>query len=182
MRVITGTARGRKLIEPEGMDIRPTTDVVKEAVFNIIQFDIEGRRVLDLFAGSGQLGIEALSRGAASCVFVDASRDSFELCKRNIAHCGLMQKARVAQMDALAFLRGSRDSFDLALLDPPYRAGLWEELLPLLVPRMSDSGVIVCETPVRDVVLPETVGPFRIVKTYKHGIALLTFYRKELEA
>ena len=76
MRVITGTARGRKLREPSGMDIRPTTDVVKEAVFNIIQFDIEGRRVLDLFAGTGQLGIEALSRGAADCVFVDESREA----------------------------------------------------------------------------------------------------------
>ena len=182
MRVITGTARGRKLESPPDSSVRPTSERAKEALFSALQFELENARVLDLFAGSGQLGIEALSRGAGSCVFVDASRESFELCKRNVAHCELMQHARVAQMDALAFLRGSRDTFDIALLDPPYRAGLWEELLPLLAPRMSDSGVIVCETPVRDVVLPETFGDFRAVKTYKHGIALLTFYRKELDA
>ena len=79
MRVITGTARGRKLKEPVGMDIRPTTDSVKEAIFNTIQFDIEGRRVLDLFAGTGQLGIEALSRGAKSCTFVDESTAAVRL-------------------------------------------------------------------------------------------------------
>lgn len=83
MRVITGTARGRKLLEPSGMDIRPTADVVKEAVFNIIQFDIEGRRVLDLFAGTGQLGIEALSRGAAECVFVDEGAKAVKLVREN---------------------------------------------------------------------------------------------------
>ena len=89
MRVITGIARGRKLKEPEGMEIRPTTDQVKEALFNIIQFDIEGRKVLDLFAGSGQLGIEALSRGAASCVFVDSARDSVRLVQENLRREGL---------------------------------------------------------------------------------------------
>ena len=89
MRVITGTARGRKLREPEGMASRPTTDNVKESMFNLIQFDIEGRRVLDLFAGTGQLGIEALSRGARSAVFVDESRAAVQLVHTNLAHCRL---------------------------------------------------------------------------------------------
>ena len=89
MRVITGSARGRKLLEPEGMAVRPTTDMVKEAMFNIIQFDIEGRRVLDLFAGTGQLGIEALSRGAAEAVFVDESAKSLKLVRTNLERCGL---------------------------------------------------------------------------------------------
>ena len=89
MRVITGTARGRKLLEPSGMEVRPTTDMVKEAMFNIVQFDIEGRRVLDLFAGTGQLGIEALSRGAAECVFVDESPKSLKLVRANLERCGL---------------------------------------------------------------------------------------------
>ena len=89
MRVITGTARGRRLREPEGMATRPTTDNVKESMFNLIQFDIEGRRVLDLFAGTGQLGIEALSRGARSAVFVDESRAAVQLVRANLALCRL---------------------------------------------------------------------------------------------
>ena len=88
MRVISGEYRGRRLLEPEGRDVRPTTDQVKESLFNIIQFDIEGRRALDLFAGTGQLGIEALSRGARECVFVDASRDSLRLVRENLRRCG----------------------------------------------------------------------------------------------
>ena len=103
MRVITGTARGRKLKTPENFDIRPTTDNVKEALFNIIQFDIEGRRVLDLFAGTGQLGIEALSRGAKSCVFIDESRDAVKIVKDNLKTCGLSGTAR--QHTALDYLR-----------------------------------------------------------------------------
>ena len=88
MRVITGTARGRKLGQLQGMDTRPTTDQVKESIFNIIQFDIEGRRVLDLFAGTGQLGIEALSRGAAGCTFVDQRRDAAALVRSNLKRPG----------------------------------------------------------------------------------------------
>ena len=95
MRVITGSARGRKLKEPAGMDIRPTTDQVKEAIFNIVQFDVEGRRVLDLFGGTGQLGIEAASRGAAAVDIVDQSRDAVKLIKENVKRTGL--DARVAQ-------------------------------------------------------------------------------------
>ena len=103
MRVITGSARGRKLKTPETYDIRPTTDNVKEAVFNIIQFDIEGRRVLDLFAGTGQLGIEALSRGAAEAVFVDRDREAVRIVRDNLKTCGL--QAAVRQEDALSALR-----------------------------------------------------------------------------
>ena len=93
MRVITGTCRGRRLLEPVGRDVRPTADQVKEAMFNIIQFDVEGRKVLDLFAGTGQLGIEALSRGAADCLFVDSARDSVRLVQENLRRCGLARSA-----------------------------------------------------------------------------------------
>ena len=111
MRVITGAARGRRLREPVGSDIRPTTDQVKEALFNIIQFDIEGRRVLDLFAGTGQLGIEALSRGAAECVFVDADRTAQALIRENLA-ISKLQGGRIVAGDSLDYLRrGGR--FDL---------------------------------------------------------------------
>ena len=121
MRVITGTARGRRLKTPENSDIRPTTDNVKESVFNIIQFDIEGRRVLDLFAGTGQLGIECLSRGAAEAVFIDDSREAVRIVKDNLKACGF--SAPVLQQDALSYLR-SCGRFDLIFVDPPYDANL----------------------------------------------------------
>ena len=126
MRVITGIARGRKLKEPEGMDIRPTADQVKEAVFNIIQGDVEGRACLDLFSGTGQMGIEALSRGAESCVFVDADRAAVKLTKLNLEKTGL--PGQVFQADALRFLE-SREKYDLIFIDPPYRAGLYDQVL-----------------------------------------------------
>ena len=118
MRVITGSARGRRLEEPAGRDIRPTTDLVKEAAFSIVQFDVEGRQVLDLFAGTGQLGIEALSRGAAGCVFVDRSRAAAELVRRNLKRCGFT--APVLQADSLAYLKAAIEG--TALPDEPPEA------------------------------------------------------------
>ena len=120
MRVITGTAKGRKLKTLEGENVRPTIERVKEAVFSIIQFEIEGRRVLDLFAGSGQLGIEALSRSAASAVFIDADKAAVAVVKENLEVSKLADKATVMQTDALAFLQTSNLTFDIAFLDPPY--------------------------------------------------------------
>lgn len=132
MRVITGTARGRVLRTLEGEDVRPTTDRVKEAVFSIIQFEIEGRRVLDLFAGSGQLGIEALSRGAASATFVDMSKDSLSAVKYNLEHTKLGDNAKVVQTDALSFLKLTKDRFDIVFLDPPYASSLVVDSMKLL--------------------------------------------------
>ena len=104
MRVITGAARGRRLKELEGYETRPTTDRVKEGIFNIIQFDIEGRKALDLFAGTGQLGIEALSRGAASAVFVEQRRDAAALVKDNLKITAMGENAKVICGEAMAFL------------------------------------------------------------------------------
>lgn len=132
MRVITGTSRGRVLRTLEGEDVRPTTDRVKEAVFSIIQFEIEGRRVLDLFAGSGQLGIEALSRGAASATFVDMSKDSLSAVKYNLEHTKLGDNAKVVQTDALSFLKLTKDKFDIVFLDPPYASSLVVDSMKLL--------------------------------------------------
>ena len=124
MRVISGTARGTRLAALPGEEItRPTVDRVKEGMFSAVQFLLAGARVLDLFAGSGQLGIEALSRGAASAVFVDSSRDSIEVVRENLNTTQLAQSAQVIQMDSLAFLAGQCGPFDIALLDPPYGAG-----------------------------------------------------------
>ena len=117
MRVITGSARGRRLKELEGMETRPTTDRVKEGLFNVLQFDIEGRRVLDLFAGTGQLGIECLSRGAASAVFVDKRPDAVKLIRENLKLCDLTDRARVVAGDSMEFLKSVREKFDLVLLD-----------------------------------------------------------------
>ncbi|MBQ7006761.1 MAG: RsmD family RNA methyltransferase, partial [Oscillospiraceae bacterium] len=113
MRVITGSARGRKLVTPEGMEVRPTLDKVKEGLFSAIQFEIEGRDVLDLFAGSGQLGIEALSRGAASCVFVDSARKSQHAIQTNIAACGFQAQSKLIAGDALSYIKSCMQSFGI---------------------------------------------------------------------
>ncbi len=177
MRVITGTARGRKLKTPENYDIRPTTDNVKESVFNIIQFDIEGRRVLDLFAGTGQMGIECLSRGAAEAVFVDKSRDAVKIIRDNLKTCQL--KATVVQDDALSFLR-SCGKFDIIFVDPPYDMPIYEPALELinLVDILSEGGIIICEAR-REKQLPEMTAPYFKRKEYNYGRVKICIYSKE---
>ena len=124
MRVITGSAKGRRLFTLEGDDVRPTTDKVKEAIFSIIHFDIDGSAVLDLFSGSGQLGIEALSRGAKHCTFVDMARESVKVTTENVKNTGFSEKASILNTDSIGYLKTCRLTFDIALLDPPYRKGL----------------------------------------------------------
>ena len=176
MRVITGTARGRKLREPEGMASRPTTDNVKESMFNLIQFDIEGRRVLDLFAGTGQLGIEALSRGARSAVFVDESRAAVQLVRTNLAHCRL--QGDVVQGEALGYLR-TCGKFDLIFLDPPYAAGLLgpalEEIARFDICR--EHGIIVAESAL-ETALPALAPPYTLYREYRYGKIKLTVYHR----
>lgn len=177
MRVITGSARGRRLKTLNGDDIvRPTTDVVKEAIFSIIQFDIEGRNVLDLFSGSGQMGIEALSRGAKHCVFVDNSRMSLSVTRDNIEHCQMKDRAQVVQSDAIAYLMRCREKFDIALLDPPYTTDLVEKSLPHLAQCMNTGGVIICETS-KGKELPEQAGEFTKRRVYRYGRINVTLYR-----
>ena len=167
MRVITGTARGRRLGELKGQETRPTTGKVKEGIFSALQFDIEGRRVLDLFAGTGQMGIEALSRGAAGCVFLDASRDSVRLVKENLRRCGLT--AQVIQCDAVGYLRPGM-AFDLVFIDPPYDSGLAAQAVRAVVSFdiLSKGGIMVCETRA-DAPVPELPEGWGSVKTYRYG-------------
>jgi len=181
VRVITGTARGRKLKEPQGYSIRPTTDMVKESIFSIVQFDIEGRRVLDLFAGTGQLGIEALSRGAASCVFTDYSRDSVKLVRENIDHCKL-DGGEVRQTDSIAYLENC-GSFDLIFIDPPYDTPLCDKALQKIFEFdiLTEGGIIICETQ-RETVLSGAVEPYFMHKEYRYGKVKLTVYKKERQA
>ena len=182
MRVITGTARGRKLKDLPGMDTRPTTDKVKESIFNIIQFDVEGRRVLDLFAGTGQLGIEALSRGAERCVFVDSSRAAVNVVKENLAATGFEQQGRVVQSDALSFLTSCREKFALCFLDPPYASNLLDEALTRIaeIDIMLENGIIICES-AADKLLPTLPEPYKMGREYRYGKIKLTLYHRMCE-
>ena len=178
MRVITGTARGRRLKEPAGMDIRPTTDMVKEAIFNIVQFDIEGRRVLDLFAGTGQLGIEALSRGAGEAVFVDKASEAVKIVRENLRGTGLENLASVVQADSVVFLR-SCVKFDVIFVDPPYDSTLIDEALHNIIAFdiLKDNGIIVCESKLEKQ-MPEAEAPYRKRKEYRYGKIKLTVYTR----
>ena len=175
MRVITGTARGRRLKELEGMETRPTTDRVKEGLFSAIQFEIEGRRVLDLFAGTGQLGIECLSRGAASAVFVDRRADAVKLIRENLKLTALSDRARVVAGDSMEFLQSLKERFDIVLLDPPYAAGLLEPALTRLTAFdiLNPHGIIVAEHPA-DRRLPPPAAPYRVRRTYRYGKIAVT--------
>ena len=182
MRVITGSARGRRLLELEGMETRPTTGRVKEGVFSALQFDIEGRRVLDLFAGTGQMGIECLSRGAASAVFVDQRKDAFEVVKKNLALVNLQDRARVVHGDARDFVARTGERFDLVFLDPPYASGLLEEMLERVTAPgfdiLNPYGIIVAEHPAEKS-LPALPPPFCLLRTYRYGKIAVTLFRRE---
>ena len=180
MRVITGQARGRRLISPEGYDVRPTTDKVKESLFNIIQFRLDGASVLDLFAGSGQLGIEALSRGAEKAVFVDSSRKSLDVVKKNIELCRFSSQAQTFLCDAAAFLRTTKEKFDVVILDPPYHKDLCISALELLGDAVDEDAVVICETQ-DDEELPENIGRFVIDRVYSYSSIKLTVYRVDSE-
>ena len=176
MRVISGTARGRKLLEPSGAAIRPTSDMVKEAFFNIIQFDIEGRRVLDLFAGTGQLGIEALSRGAASVVFVDDSAAALQLIRSNLGLCGM--EGTVVLRDAMRYIERCEE-FDLIFIDPPYDSKLAERALEKIYEFdiLANGGIIVCEVS-NEKVMPELDSPYYMRREYRYGKKKLVVYGK----
>ena len=180
MRVIAGEARGRRLEALPGTDVtRPTLSQVKEAMFSIVQFDLPGARVLDLYAGSGQLGIEALSRGAAECVFIDRRADAVKLIQENLALCRLADRARVRQGDALPYLR-SGEQFDVVLLDPPFRGGTLEKILPAVDKCTAPGGTVLCESET-GLVLPAQVGGLTLQKQYKYGKVLLWKYTKPMQ-
>ncbi|MBQ8107383.1 MAG: 16S rRNA (guanine(966)-N(2))-methyltransferase RsmD [Ruminococcus sp.] len=176
MRVITGSCRGKKLKTLDTMDTRPTTDMVKEAMFSAVQFDVPAAKVLDLFSGSGQLGIEALSRGAAHCVFVDANPSAVAVIKENLSDCKLLKSSRVLNMDSFEYLKVAKNGFDIAFLDPPYGKGTLEKVLPELEKLMEQGGIVVCEHE-KELELPENVGRLSLHKRYKYGKIAVTIYK-----
>ena len=179
MRVIAGEARGRRLEALPGTDVtRPTLSQVKEAMFSIVQFDLPGARVLDLYAGSGQLGIEALSRGAAEAVFVDRRPDAVRLVQENLALCGFTDRARVKSGDALAYLK-SGEKFDLIFLDPPYAADLLEQALTAIASFdiCREHGIIVAESAL-ETALPALAPPYTLYREYRYGKIKLTVYHR----
>ncbi|MGM9590007.1 MAG: 16S rRNA (guanine(966)-N(2))-methyltransferase RsmD [Faecousia sp.] len=179
MRVITGTARGVQLKTPDGMVTRPTTDRVKEAMFSIIHFEIPGAAVLDLFGGTGQLGIEALSRGAKSAVFVDAGEPACKLIKENLKRTRLEGQGRVIRADYMEYLSRTREQFDIILLDPPYAEVFLENALKRIteIDILRTNGIIVTERPMEKE-LPFEFPGYERSKDYKYGKTLLTIYRK----
>ena len=179
MRVITGLAKGRHLEELPGLDTRPTTGRVKEGLFSAIQFDIEGRRVLDLFAGTGQLGIEALSRGAVFCDFVDSAPAALKVVQKNVKTCGFEDRSSCHGKDFAAFLNGRREKYGLVFLDPPYASGNLERALELItaIDIVVENGIMVCESPA-DHVLPELPAPYEKGREYRYGKIKFTLYRR----
>lgn len=180
MRIISGDRRGKRLVTLDGLDVRPTSERVKESVFNILQFSIEGRTFLDLFAGCGQMGLEALSRGAKAAIFVDSSKASLKVIRQNITSTGLADRAEVHEGSFESYLRRCSRKFDLVFIDPPYLAGLYEPALTLAEPHMNPGGAILCEHPTK-LSLPQRVGSFAAQKTYKYGNVSLTLYRRAEE-
>ena len=180
MRVITGKARGVALKTPDGMQTRPTADRVKEALFSIIQFEIPCARVLDLFGGTGQLGIEALSRGAQSAVFVDASEKACALIKENLKRSKLQDCGKVIRSDYMEYLDRCREKFDIVFLDPPYAEVFLENALKRLseIDILQSGGIIIAERPL-DKELPWVFPGFTRSKDYKYGKTLLTIYRRD---
>lgn len=182
MRVITGKARGVVLKTPDGLLTRPTADRVKEALFSMIQFDIPATHVLDLFGGTGQLGIEALSRGASSAVFVDEREDACRLIRENVSRTGFMKEAKVVRSDYQAFLRKCTQKFDIIFLDPPYAEVFLENALKMIaeIDILRYGGIIVTERPLGKELSWEHPTLSRS-RDYKYGKTLLTLYRKDRE-
>jgi 16S rRNA (guanine(966)-N(2))-methyltransferase RsmD len=180
MRIITGTAKGVRLETLEGENTRPTTEKIKEAVFSAIQFDIEGCRTLDLFAGSGQLGLEALSRGAQSCMFVDSEREAREIVKRNAQKTKLFDKVRLVCTDYKSALKSlsHKEKFGIIFLDPPYKSNYIEQSLRLIIDGdlLDESGYVVCET---ENPVPVEAEGLNVYKHSKYGRAYVTILTKK---
>lgn len=182
MRVITGKAKGIRLNTLEGFDVRPTTDRVKEGMFSAIQFDIAGARVLDLFAGSGQLGIEALSRGAEHAVFIDQSAQSLQIVRENLEKTRLSDFAELHQKSAEQYLQSVQNQqFDFIFLDPPYRNQILQNILPKVSRLLGANGKVIAEHEIT-CELPEKISGLILQKQYFYGKIGVSIFSAEEES
>ena len=172
LKIITGSAKGKTLKTLEGEATRPTSERIKEAVFSSIQFDVEGRRVLDIFAGCGQMGLEALSRGAESCMFVDSSREAMDIVKANVNHTGFNSSCRYLVSDAKNYIRkaSGRESYDLVFIDPPYALECSADIMKKLAfgGMLRDGAIVVCESGT-EIIVPEEFPEFEVIKSKQYG-------------
>ena len=185
LKIITGSVKGKHLKSLEGEHTRPTSERIKEAMFSSIQFDIEDRRVLDIFAGSGQLGLEALSRGAESCTFIDSSREAMDIVRANIALCGFESRTRYLVSDAKNYIRKASGKyvFDLVFIDPPYASACAGEVLR----RLTDGGMLangaIAVLECGDEIVDAAAFPeFEVTKEKRYGkktALYIMLYRKE---
>lgn len=183
MRIITGIAKGRRIKAPEGLNTRPTSDRVKESMFNILSNRYSFENVLDLFAGSGNLGLEAISRGAKKCVFIEQNKEAYNTLVENIKSLKFENNSEYYRQDAfvaLEILSKRGEKFDLIFLDPPYGKGLVEQSIKLIDSKglLRDGGVIVSEQDVNDV-LPENINEIKRIRLEKYGRTTVAFWSKE---
>lgn len=179
MRIITGTARGRKLITPDNYEIRPTSENVKEAIFSSIHFELVDAVFLDLFAGTAQMGLEALSRGAKKAVFVDNDSNALKIIRKNIESTGFIDKSEVFAMPFSAFLKSTHMKFDIAFIDPPYEKKILQKALANISDVMNENGIIVCEHETSLTTMPSNIDSFQLIKTYKYGVTSISVYKNQ---
>ncbi len=175
MRIVAGKYKGRNLLSFEGEKIRPTSDKARESLFNILQFEIVGKTFLDLFAGTGAVGFEALSRGASKVYLIDYAKDSIVLINKNKQKLGIGQEAVVEFIDALEFLKRTKEKFDIIFIDPPYKEGYYEKVIPLLAEVTNEQSLIVLES---ETLLEINSEDFKVVDQRKYGRTKFTFIKK----
>ena len=178
MRIVGGEFKGRTLVEFKGEEIRPTSDKVRESLFNILQNRIYGCRFLDLFCGTGAMGIEALSRGAKEVTFNDASRKSLEILNKNLEKIKVQKGYKISNCDAERFVASCSEPFDVIYIDPPYKSGLGIKALNSILPAISSDGIIVYE---EEQQFEGEIKGLKVVDKRKYGRAHLTFFIKEEE-
>lgn len=176
MRIVGGKYRSRVLVGFEKIGVRPTSDMARESLFNILQNVIGGARFLDLFSGSGAMGIEALSRGASRVVFNDYSRESVALIKQNLKKLGVSEDYSVVNFDALSYLKRTSEQFDIIYIDPPYKSELGELAVLESGRVLSDNGVVILES---ETPFTGEIKGFKVTDQRKYGRARLTFFKKE---
>ena len=179
MRIISGTSRGRRLVAQRGRAIRPTSDRIKESIFNILGNEVQGKLIVDLFAGTGSLGIEALSRGAKKVLFVEIEKQALRIIQKNLSACGMQRHAEVVPRDvnrAIGMLHGRGESFDLILMDPPYRQGLIQATVEILESRPihHEDSILVIQHDRRER-LPDLTGAWDLIRQRRIGDTLISF-------